>query len=131
LKLKFIIINILMLGLLLFLVVNHVKHLPANSSTLIKTNNTYSNFIATIKPGTTTLYYNDKKPDFAEFFKLHNIMTPHKNIFNFYRQKQTVQPDYYLIKDFHKVRQKQLFDGDTLLIKKFKDYNIYLIKNQH
>ncbi len=129
-KFKFLILNIILFALLLFLVIKHVTHLPKKSSNLYKSHLIYQDFINLIKPHTNTLYYNDKKVDFAEFFKLHHLMSPDKNIINSYRQLKPVKFDYYLIKDFHKVKQKENLTGDTLLIKKFKDYNIYLLKTK-
>ncbi len=112
----------------MFLVIKHVNHLPEKSSKLRNKEIEFHDFISYVKPYTNTLYYNNKKADYYEFFMLHNLFSPYKNLINFYRQKAPVIIDYYLIKHYHNIKSKKQFSGDTILVKKNKDFDIYLIK---
>ena len=127
-KFKWPLTNLILIAILLFLVVNHVKHLPKKSSKLWQKDLEFHDFISQVKPYTNTLYYNDKKVDFEEFFRLHNLFSPYKNLVNAHRQISSVKIDYYLIKHFHNIKPKRKFPGDTILVKKQKEYDIYLIK---
>ena len=127
-KFKWILLNLFLIILLIFLVVNYVKHQPNKSSKLWKKELEFHDFISRVKPNTNTLYYNNKTADFSEFFKLHNLFLPYKNLINSFRFTDSIKIDYYLIKHFHNIKSKRNFFGDTILIKKRKYYDIYLIK---
>ncbi len=127
-KFKWVIFNLFLIISLLFLVINYAKQQPKKTSKLVEKELEFHDFISQIKPYTTTLYYNNKGADYAEFFRLHNIFSPYKNIVNYFRLIDTVKIDYYLIKYYHSIKSKQKFKGDTILKKKLKNYDIYLLK---
>jgi len=129
-KFKWILFNLSLILILIYLVVNYTKQQPNKASKLWEKELEFHDFITQIKPNTITLYYNNKGADYAEFFKLHNIFSPYKNIVNYFRLIDSVRIDYYLIKHYHNIKSKQKFRGDTLLIKQFKKYDIYLLKTQ-
>ena len=129
-KLKYTYLSFATVLLLALLLGNHINNLFKHQSRSQGATRNFVDFFALIKKNTNTLYYNDKKNDVYQYFLIHNVLSPKKNIINYYRQIGKVDFDYYLIQDYYKVLNKEKFTGDTLLKKQFKDYSLYLLQSK-